>query len=271
MLFELEQAKEIQRQCLSILKGYASDVKLVPAGNKFRIIVLHHGDYLPELPPGVETDKIGEDLGNPQDSSNAGKFLDRPMSDTNRETFLPDEFQMGYRGIQDIVDKFAMNTEQIARIASVAKSLQKLAEDRHAEIDRLLETVRDALLHLDVSQRTLLWKLLLRVQSSYDVEAAQNLVTRMERAGITDGPLLAARKVVSILNGANAPTRVEPPKSVQKEKVVQQTVQFMLTTEKNLEQISSHLKYLGLEDAAEHMHSMISDLRNVWESVSKLA
>jgi DNA-binding ferritin-like protein (Dps family) len=270
MLFGLEEAKELQRQCLSILKGYASDVKLVPAGNKFRIVVLPHSSNLPELPSGVEVQQLETGLGNPQDPSDAGKYLSKPMSDSSRKTFLPDEFQMGYRSVQDIVNNFAMVTVQKTRIASVAISLQKVAADRHSEIDRLLETVRDALLHNNYKANSKLWRALLQVQNTYNAEAAQELVKRMEDDKFTDGPLMAAKNILAILGGKA--TIHSPAVKVDPEKVkrAKDTAEYMTQLADVLTHVSRNLKRLDLNEESSKIEEMASNLRDIWAVVSRI-
>jgi hypothetical protein len=273
MRFSLEDAKELRRQLLIILKGLSSKVELTPAeGSQYRVIVIQRDAKLPELPPGVET--IKDNIADPVDnvtgqpsSTPVTKDLSKPQTETNRTVEPPDEFRSRNRSLQDMVKKYA-HTE---KLVDISDGIQKLAS-RDLQIDSYLETIREALLHKKYTKGSQLWKLLQSVFASYDIESAEKLCAKLTKEKFEDGTLHACKQMVALVLKKNgiAPDPSPPSSGIEVQKLKKETAEQLVSIEKVLDAMTLKLRRLGLKEEANKMDAMSGSVHDICGTVNKL-
>jgi len=273
MRFSLEEAKELRRQLLIILKGLSSKVETVPAeGSQYRVVVLKRDKNLPELPQGVEvvkdniSDPVDNVAGQPS-STPVNKDLGKPQTDVNRTVEPPEEFRSRNRSLQDMVKKYAY-TEKLVDISA---GVRKLAS-RDPQIDSYLETIRDALLHKKYTRNSQLWKLLQNVFASYDIESAEKLCSKLTSEKFEDGTLHACKQMVALVLKKNgiAPEPSPSSSGIEVEKLKKETCEQLVSIEKVLDAMKLKLRKLGLKEEANKMDAMSGSIKDICGTVNKL-
>jgi hypothetical protein len=275
MNFSLEDAKELRRQLFSILKGRSSNVEIIPAeGSSYRVVVLQRDLDLPELPVGVEV--IRDNLSDPVDnvnvkkktpgvSSHPSKDLGKPLTDSNRGVEPPEEFRQRNREIQDLVKRYAM-TQNIAKLAGAIKKLAS----RDSQIDGYLETIRDAFLLKGYKKNSPLWRELQAVFQDYSLESAETLLQKMRERDFKDGPLAAAKLLVSVLRKRNGlPPSVEE-QGAEQARQAKPCGEQLTALQKAMDNCTAQLRSLGLKEEASKMDAMAATVKDICTTVCRL-
>jgi hypothetical protein len=273
---DLGQAQILRDKVQALLDGYKSYAKISPGSrNNFHVVVHKHDSVLPELPIDVKIVQGGplNEMKNPTRNPvpSSGKDLDLPRKPGNQATEPTDEFRWRNRGLQDIVKRIAMKSELQKKLAAVANQLEKLAAERDATIDSALEVVQKSLLHNAYKSTNPLWRLLVKVQKSYDPDLAQDLVESLVKAKFeaSDPTLLAAKHALSLIQ--KHPGMLSSPKDLEQSRVADQTASYLADLEKICTKISTSLNKLDLKEESQQMKAMAASAKDIYARVKKIS
>lgn len=266
-----QEATELKNKLDSLLSGYKSYSKIEPYKENYTVLVIQKDLKLPKLPNNIKIiskepsllDSNNSKSINPSDS---GKDIDLPRNQTKRVVEVPEELRWRNREVQDIVKRIAMKPELQKRLNVVIASLEKLAFSRDPEIDRMLEIIRTDLLHYNYSKKSPIWRALMRSHQNYKLEDFERLLDLIKKAGFDseDNIYQACHRAISLLSKLPEVKEAVDP---EKQKLKNQTEEYLLGMQKACDNIKVSLNKLGLKDEAAYMKSMYDNIKNIYLSL----
>jgi len=267
------------------LKSYAT-VETKDSGNHYLVIHHYEGETLPSKLDSIKQIPQEKTKGSPyvketpNTPSDAGKWIDKPLSIVNRR--VDNSGALGYprsnSEVQDIVKRVATPTKNRRKsirhsgekmsMRKIAARLRLLAKvERIEEVDKLLREMSRIMKTSD-QIGSAISTLFDRFSESYDASILPRLKEKLTKAGFKsrDNIVKLVDQIAVIMKNADVKqgeNNVDP-------QVAQETQELISELVKVLPDISRNLGSLDLKDEAEHLRSVQSDLVDIGKVVARL-